>query len=457
MTKLGNSINNLLLLSSIYDRKAGSLLRQAQTPFTLDDPFADPVKPSVSPSQPQGKIGLIPVPLQGLLRMNYGVKPPELENWAAHNETVLRQIQSFPWTDSIFNSVEAYKDGKKYQIIPENQRDPMQWDAIAILRPLGRIKTLMVCRSTGVPSDAVSPTIHTPQIGHFGFLVPALKKLSFFDGTALTQISEKFVQENLETLNRIRKQFEHEPRQLGPGGADGVAFAISPSKVFKIFRSRNAYQAAREAMARLWKNPQAAATEAMIYDAGEFNPIPIRINDQGAISSTYLYYYIIERMTPVHDIMGSHADIQKLELLLNVLRKATFPKDVPEIKSLQQLWQYGSQKDPEKLAQLKSGIRKFSRQLADKMKSEHGKIISEIEEAAHKYRENMLRADKKKDPQFASRSEPEQHKYELKPDWLVRLCREIIWKTLTNRRDLHGGNLGLTPYGEFRYFDPTYD
>ena len=44
----------------------------------------------------------------------------------------------------------------------------------------------------------------------------------------------------------------------------------------------------------------------------------------------------------------------------------------------------------------------------------------------------------------------------LNSDWLQFLIEEITLKYLTGRGDLHSGNLGLTNYGVFRYFDPSW-
>ncbi len=41
----------------------------------------------------------------------------------------------------------------------------------------------------------------------------------------------------------------------------------------------------------------------------------------------------------------------------------------------------------------------------------------------------------------------------LKDNWFELLVEEISIKLLTGRNDLHGGNIGLTNFGEFRFFD----
>ena len=51
----------------------------------------------------------------------------------------------------------------------------------------------------------------------------------------------------------------------------------------------------------------------------------------------------------------------------------------------------------------------------------------------------------------------EQYMPELNSNWLSELIEEITFKFITNRTDLHYGNLGLTHYNKLRYFDPTHN
>ena len=44
----------------------------------------------------------------------------------------------------------------------------------------------------------------------------------------------------------------------------------------------------------------------------------------------------------------------------------------------------------------------------------------------------------------------------LNKTWLQSFVEEILMKYLTGRTDLHLGNLGVTSYGELRYFDPSF-
>ena len=46
--------------------------------------------------------------------------------------------------------------------------------------------------------------------------------------------------------------------------------------------------------------------------------------------------------------------------------------------------------------------------------------------------------------------------YNLKDNWLENLIEEIIHKINTGRTDLHTGNIGVTNYGQLRFFDPVF-
>ena len=45
----------------------------------------------------------------------------------------------------------------------------------------------------------------------------------------------------------------------------------------------------------------------------------------------------------------------------------------------------------------------------------------------------------------------------LRRSWLVSYIEEVMTKFITGRGDLHMGNLGVTSYGDLRYYDPTHE
>ena len=248
-------------------------------------------------------------------------------------------------------------------------------------------------------------------MAHENWLITALSSLlskpknkNFLDDVA------DFIKENKATIDKIRRHFAvSDPQVLGQG-ADGVAFAISPSLVLKIFRSEGSLKHALRAMDRLHKNPDLAKTEAMIYDAGKL----------GELDGHSIYYYIIERMKPVEKM--SSTVYSALARVIDDFRGEAYSQiDVEKYKRLL--------KDPKNLPEVKIAIKEAARSLVKDAKSRLGDRIKVIEQELET---------------------------KIKPDWLESLAEEIIVKYLTGRTDLHMGNIGFTGYGHFRYYDPVY-
>lgn len=115
-------------------------------------------------------------------------------------------------------------------------------------------------------------------------MITALHKISPYSFITDDDINQ-FIIENKETIDKIRSMFHKAPKLLGEG-ADGVVFDIG-GLVLKIFKNHFSFEAACEAMDRLYENPELAKTEAMIYD----------IDVLGHILGNEIYYYITEKMT----------------------------------------------------------------------------------------------------------------------------------------------------------------
>jgi hypothetical protein len=212
-----------------------------------------------------------------------------------------------------------------------------------------------------------------------------------------------FVHENKTKINSLRKWFTKTPEFLG-AGVDGSAFDVG-NYVLKIFSSASAYNAAMEAWERLHKTPALARTEAMIYDVGEL----------GVCAGHMIYYYVMEKMTAVR---GKYDNSISKELR-PLIRQIAY-----DLMHKSHLKYFKEQKlEPEVL---KKEVDKISAEVSSTFKDDrHVEAINEWEP-------------------------------NLKPTWLPTLVEEIAMKFLTNRNDLHTGNIGVTNNGEFRYFDPAY-
>lgn len=167
-----------------------------------------------------------------------------------------------------------------------------------------------------------------------------------------------------------------------------------------------------QAQRRLHENPETAKTEAMIYDVGEL----------GIFSRTPIYYYIIEKMKPVKSLDPE----VKPNLQFLVTKIVKIIEDEKENK-----WKKykTSIKDKTKSATIMSEVKNFSEQLASSLKKSDALKIEIIEYLLPR---------------------------RLNENWLPHLIEEILMKYLTGRYDLHMGNIGLTNYGVFKYFDPAF-
>lgn len=91
-------------------------------------------------------------------------------------------------------------------------------------------------------------------------------------------------------------------------------------------------------------------------------------------------------------------------------------------------WIGGQLNQPTKAPKIKNVIRNRAKEIADHITKEDAETVHIVE------------------TQYP----------ELNKDWLMLLTEEMIMKFITDRTDLHVGNLGITPNGKFRYFDPAY-
>lgn len=213
-----------------------------------------------------------------------------------------------------------------------------------------------------------------------------------------------FIEGHREKFDEIRALTNNSnPKKLGSGAA-GIAIEINPGMVLKLFRDKFSYEKAIESINRLHKDPDLGKTEAMIYDAGYL----------GEISNTSIYYSIIEKMTIIDDIPRIFEDILRRlikDIIQYILNVSYFRGEILEFKKTKNI-----DKD------ILNVLIKHT-----KSRIEGQFDIAEITE-----------------------------KLNLNINWLDRLIEEIAIKYITDRGDLHLGNIGITSSGYLRYFDPSH-
>jgi hypothetical protein len=369
--------------------------------------------------QPLIKQFLDPVVIKFLLECANGknLEEKDLTNWLHANYTVWGQIKGINWNRT-FGGIGGNK-GKDYILLTTEPtagrfNDSHESDLISVLQPSSGISKINVFQI--ITEDVKYKSENFPKdLSHDNFLLPMFNH--FFTGKFhpedIQLFARDFIMKNKNKLNQIRRSFETEPVELGTG-SDGSAFSIGSDKVLKIFRDEGAFRSSQATMERLWKQPEIAGTSAMVYDAG-------KLGDFGNEKRNYpIYYYIIEKMHPILDVIN--VDLFK-QLLVAIKNSAIKHKDVlfPLRKHIEE------KKNIDIVAKY---VKSLAKTITDElMNSDTKEVISYVNQVSE---------------------------IELKSNWVDRLVEEILFHIVFSNTDLHMGNLGLTNNGEFRYFDPSF-
>ncbi len=208
-----------------------------------------------------------------------------------------------------------------------------------------------------------------------------------------------------DNLKKIRDISGAQPKFLG-GGADGRAYDIGNNMVLKLFLEEYSFESAKKALETPYTDPKAARTEARIYDAGIV----------GSYKGEKLYYLLIEKMNKIADrhdmrdlLYGIVKNINKFHTIVDPLRNKFTQESKLEDKDY---------------AEINEIVQKIS---------------SEITIDKSRYKLDVIKKLNN-----------------LKDNWLPLFIEEIIMKYISRRGDLHTGNLGVTNFGELRYFDPAH-
>ncbi len=343
----------------------------------------------------------------------------DFHTWLNKNATTLSQAAHGEWTvgsDQHSNFLEAFAGegpGEEYYFyriykapIPAAAQDYLKIKESTLLQGNNKIPNLFFYKV--IPLNQ-SPTLVSLDKKYSPYLYLAEMFQGSLGITLDKTFPEKFinfVERNKHKLNSIASFMRYHPKFLGRG-SDGMTFDIAPQYVLKLFRDKKAFQDALTAMHTLHKSPALAKTEAMIYDAGSL----------GEFEGKEIFYYIIEKMQTVHSLPDL---IQKRisELVRKIIYFVNNRKH--EWRSLKEMEDFTQ---PIVQQKIKEGVARMQ------------STLQSIASKDIKYLEDNL---------------------SLRKDWLASLIEEIVMKYLTSRTDLHLGNLGLTGYGHFRYFDPGY-
>jgi len=353
--------------------------------------------------------------------INKSIPSKNLQKWVEKNLSFLKDFvvnRSMVLPSGIlrFSTTSKHNNKPVWAIISTDPKLVDNYDIISssLLSGEGVIPNLWLY--LGTFSDESMGLIVSYELAHDDFILISLSSMFYEVGDKLIRNAEAFYKNNKSKIESLKKMFKTRPKLLGRGD-DGVAFSIGPNLVLKIFKDNFSYLKAQEAMQRLHKMPELAKTEAMIYDIGtlgEYRGYPI-------------YYYIMEKMTPVRSL--------DIDILYNVRVITGAIGDYIYMRSKEG-----------KLLSIKNNIEKYMA-----TKSTREELLQSLKEM-NRFAERFI---KMKYGDVISQIN-ESLKDKLNPNWLQLLIEEITIKYLTGRGDLHAGNLGLTNYGVFRYFDPSF-
>ena len=323
--------------------------------------------------------------------------------WQDLNTNMLDWLEAQPisWfrsSDWIYGNSDD--DLRKYIISRVRQGDD-KYTQIGFLKGYKNIPNFYICYSS---KHRINPEYFIDQkdIAHYSFIINAFNIMGIGGyGQKAVDAARDFIIQNKNKLNKIIRLFESPPVLLGTG-ADGVTFSVGKDKVFKIFKSKTAYISAMDAIKALHSGDDLAKYEAMIYDSGQFEGVK-------------LYYYVIEKM---ETIKGPNKE--SFSNLLQSIYNIVIDSFSEEVKNIKQII------DPK---DKKNAIYDLEKHIFAEVDKEY------LEEVENLITENNLK---------------------IKNGWIHELILEIIVKLVTNRTDLHVGNIGITNYGDFRFFDPSY-
>lgn len=357
---------------------------------------------------------------KGLGYLGLAFSPEEWVAWIKGNLEILNKLPNSYWDRDTTHSVPAIFAGyvEDRYFITSSPKPPNGLDVYesTFLRGIGSIPQLWV-----YSGEYTNPLIQmrplSKEFAHYGWIYDSLSRITHDSSNySFTPRVEKFILANQKKIDSITRLFRTRPKLLG-SGSDGVAWDIGDNRVLKVFTDLIAYDAAQQAYERLHTNPSLGKTEALIYDVGPL----------GQFDTYTLYYYIMEKMTPVGSIASISHELRGL-----------VSKTVSKIYRDREFWRQVKTKDLKQDAKLiRDTVKWYAEKYSKELKHQEASTIEAVTD------------------EYSSTSSEESAP--LSKNWLPSLVEEVIMKYLTGRTDLHMGNLGVTNYGEFRYFDPAYE
>lgn len=332
----------------------------------------------------------------------------DVENWVKVNKNVLLEKLDNYWALDYEDRKYIYSNNSRIYKQPVDYIDGVEIHKSNLLMATEKIPKLWLYEISYVPGFEGLNNINA-DLSHNDYLIKAFKELFETEGVELATATQTFYNTNKNKIDKLRLLFEKQPELLG-SGYDGVAFSVGKNLVLKLFKDSFAFNKAKEAVKRLHLEPQLAKTEAMIYDLGQL----------GTFNGSPVYFYIMEKMKPIGDLPRTEYTSIKAIIKTIIERVRVYKFD---------------------------GLRSLKQNINDA--TFHPKIREYLDQLKVKINKEILSLHKNEIDNI-------NRGLSVNNNWLSSLIEEILVKYLTSRTDLHAGNIGLTNYGEFRYFDAAH-
>jgi hypothetical protein len=239
------------------------------------------------------------------------------------------------------------------------------------------------------------------------FIVEVLKSFPSFRGKNNRDYNQ-FIIDNISKINNLKSMFKERPTFLGRQ-TDSTVFTMSDDLVIKFFINKYLYDKMKESYDFLFEQPAMGKEELPIYDIGQL----------GIFNDTPIYYLIMKKVK----IIPRH-ERHYFETIANNV--------VYEINDNKDYYTYLTELCREK---------------------KYNRAMQEIEKASIDIAEN-IREDQ--DPNII-KALIYFKKLGLTEKWLEKFIKHFLSKVITEKYDLHAGNIGITQQKELQYFDPAWE
>jgi hypothetical protein len=348
-------------------------------------------------------------------------KREELSSYIQMNRTILNELKGdISWSGKNGKGeLQGMDRGGNFILLSKQPIPPKDYEtkSMSLLKGVGAIPTLYLYTLT---EEEYKPKNmdYPKELGHYSFIMQAF--LQMFDWLSHESNVEyknnifEFVETNKAKIDRLRRSFDYEPTYIA-AGSSGATFSVGQHRILKLFKDHSEYQAALAAMGRIFKGHGMGKTEAYIDDVGIL----------GTFYENPVYYYTQEKMIPLRALFINDGDANNyMESILWDI-KILFKNNKYILQRLRKMVNH---------PRILDAVRMIAKRFAASIESSEDEWkVSDVSKSINKH-------------------------VNIRKDWLNILIEDMIVKYITNRTDLHSGNIGISNRGggSLIYFDSAY-